>query len=123
MSRNFESPRFFWWIIIPLSIIYLFLMVHWPYAIPFDYLGSFGEYTYYVISNYRLLLFLILWSTFLAHIYEAFVARRICQQLNIDQESTYLWMIQTFILGMFDRLDLFIFEIFIFLKVILRCRD
>ncbi len=98
-------------------------MVHWPYAIPFDYLGSFGEYTYYVISNYRLLLFLILWSTFLAHIYEAFVARRICQQLNIDQESTYLWMIQTFILGMFDRLDLFIFEIFIFLKVILRCRD
>lgn len=99
MDRRFQSPRLFWWIVIPACIIYLFLMVHWPYAIPFHYLGPLGELTYYWISNYRLLLFIVLWSTFLAHVYEAFVARRICQQLNIDQQSTYLWMIQTFILG------------------------
>ena len=100
MSRRFQSPKFIWWIIIPLCIIYLFLMVHWPYAIPFNYLGSFGDLTYYLISNYRFLLLIIFWSTLIAHIYEAFVARRICQQLNIDQESTYLWIIQTFILGL-----------------------
>jgi len=101
MSKYFQSPKLIWWIIIPICIIYLFLMVHWPYAIPFNYLGFFGELSHYFISNYRLLLFIILWSVFLAHFYEALVARRICQQLNIDQKSTYLWMIQTFILGFF----------------------
>jgi hypothetical protein len=99
MSKRFQSPKFIWWIVIPLCIIYLFLMVHWPYAIPFKYLGSFGELTYHLISNYRFLLLIILWSTLIAHIYEALVARQICQQLNIDQQSTYLWIIQTFILG------------------------
>jgi hypothetical protein len=99
MVKNFESPKLIWWIIIPPCIIYLFLMVHWPYAIPFRSLGSFGDLSYYIISNHRLLLLVILWSTFLAHVYEAFVARRICQQLNINQETTYLWIIQTFILG------------------------
>jgi hypothetical protein len=34
-----------------------------------------------------------------AHVYEAILARRICQTLNIDQGSTLLWTIQTFILG------------------------
>ena len=99
MSKRFESPPFIWWCIVPISIIYLFLMVHWPYAIPFKTLGPLGDLTYYLISNYRFLLLLILWSTLAAHVYEAFVARRICRQLNIDQQSTNLWMIQTFILG------------------------
>jgi len=75
-------------------------MVHWPYVIPFKSLGPFGEYSYYLISNYRLLLFIILWSIFLVHIYEAFNARQICRQLNIDQELTYLWIIQTLIIGL-----------------------
>ncbi len=100
MSKQFQSPKLIWWIVIPICIIYLFLMVHWPYAIPFNYLSYFGELSHYVISNYRFLLFIILWSIFLAHFYEALVAHRICQQLNIDQNSTYLWMIQTFILGL-----------------------
>jgi polyferredoxin len=99
MPPRFQSPKLVWWMIIPLCILYFFLLVHWPYVIPFDYLGVVGEFSYYLISNYRFLLFIILWSTFLAHISEAFVARRICRQLNIDQESTYLWMIQTLILG------------------------
>ena len=99
MSKLYQSPKLIWWIIIPLCIIYLFLMVHWPYVIPFRYMGPFGELCYYLISNFRLLLFLILWITLIAHFYEALVASRICRQLNIDQESTYLWIIQTFILG------------------------
>ena len=74
-------------------------MVHWPYAIPFKSFGPIGRLTYYLISNYRFLFLLILWSTVLAHVYEAFVARRICRQLNIDQQSTHLWTIQTLILG------------------------
>jgi hypothetical protein len=113
MGKSFESPKLIWWIIIPISIIYLFLMVHWPYAIPFRYLGSFGELTYYLISNYRLLLLIILWSIFIAHIYEAFVARRICRQLNIDQTSTNLWIIQTLILG-FKLFLLFYLNIYFF---------
>ncbi|CAF2805730.1 unnamed protein product [Rotaria sp. Silwood2] len=97
--KYFESPKLIWWIIIPTCIIYLFLMVHWPYVIPFKSLGLFGDLSYYLISNYRLLLFIILWATFIAHFCEALIARRICRRFNIDQESTYLWIIQTFILG------------------------
>ena len=99
MRKFYQSPRFIWWIIIPTCIIYLVLLVYWPYIIPFDYMGLFGQLSYYLISNYRLLLFIVLWATFFAHLYEALVARRICHQLNIDQELTYLWIIQTFILG------------------------
>ncbi|CAF0742110.1 unnamed protein product [Adineta ricciae] len=99
MKKNFESPKFIWWLVVPTCAILLFLMVHWPYAIPFHSLGALGQFLYHLISNYRLILLFIFWSVFLAHIYEAFAARQICRQLNIDQESTYLWMIQTFILG------------------------
>ncbi|CAM2703718.1 unnamed protein product [Rotaria socialis] len=99
MSKVFESPKLIWWIIIPTCIVYLFLMAHWPYPIPFRYLGPFGDFCYYLISNYRILLCLILWATVIAHLFEAIAARQICLQLNIDQDSTYLWMIQTFILG------------------------
>ncbi|CAF2144529.1 unnamed protein product [Rotaria magnacalcarata] len=81
MSKVFESPILIWWIIIP------------------TYLGLFGDFCYYLISNYRILLCLILWATVTAHLFEAIAARQICLQLNIDQDSTYLWMIQTFILG------------------------
>lgn len=99
MGKLFESPKLIWWIVIPTAIINLFLMVHWPYAIPFRHLGLFGDLYYYIISNYRFLLFIILWATLIAHLFEAIAARTICRQLNIDQESTYLWIIQTFILG------------------------
>ena len=104
MSKRFQSTSWILWIILPTIIIYWFLMVHWPYAIPFRYLGPLGRLTYYLISNYRFLLFIAFWSMILAHLYEAFVARRICQQLNIDSQSTKLWIIQTFVIGIINLL-------------------
>ena len=74
-------------------------MVHWPYVIPFQWLGPFGELSHYCISNYRSLLFLAFWSTILVHGYQARVAHRLCQRLNLDAQSTRLWTLQTLILG------------------------
>jgi len=95
----FEVSHPLWWIIIPPAFLYLILLTYWPYIIPFSYLGPFGEFTHYLVSNYRLLLVIIVWSALIAHVYEAYIARRICQRLNIDQISTRLWIIQTVILG------------------------
>jgi uncharacterized membrane protein YjjB (DUF3815 family) len=102
MSHRFESPALLWWILIPTAILYLILLAHWPSVLPFAYLGTLGELSQYLVSNYRILLVTVVWATIIAHVYEAFVARGICRKLNIDRMSTLLWVVQTFILGLFS---------------------
>ncbi len=102
MSKRFQSPNLFWWIFLPGAFIILFLLAHYPDVIPFNYLGLFGIFLSYLASNYRMALVIVFWGTIIAHIYEAILARRICQKLKIDQQSTRLWTIQTFILGFYS---------------------
>ncbi|CAF1400435.1 unnamed protein product [Adineta steineri] len=99
MKNNFRSPHLFWWIIIPGGVGLIFLLGHYPNVIPFQYLGGFGASSSSFALKNHILLLVVFWSTVIAHGYEAIVARRICQKLNLDQKSTLLWMIQTFILG------------------------
>jgi len=102
MSKRFQSPNLFWLITIPGAIITLFLLSYYPNVIPFDYLGLLGNFLSYLVSNYRMGLVIVFWAIIIAHVYEAIVARRICQKLKIDQQSTFLWTIQTFILGFYS---------------------
>ncbi|UJR32348.1 hypothetical protein I4U23_019811 [Adineta vaga] len=99
MTNRFQSPHLFWWIIICGGISITFLLAHYPHVIPMNSLGVLGSFLSSLVVNYRLLLILTFWATVIAHAYEALLARHICQQLHIDQISTCLWMIQTFILG------------------------
>ena len=99
MSKKFQSANLIWWTIIPGSIILLFLLSYTPNIVPYRSLGVFGSILSYLTLNYRIFLMIVLWSTIIAHGYEAILARRICQQLNIDQQSTFYWIIQTFIIG------------------------
>ena len=94
MNKGFQSPNLFWWITIPPTFFIAFLLAHYPHVIPFNNLGIIGY-----LLNYRLLLIIGFWAGIIAHVYEAILARRICQKLNIDQVSTFLWTIQTFIIG------------------------
>jgi len=99
MSKRFQSANILWWIIIPGTIITLFLLSYYPHVIPFSYLSLFGDFLSYLKSNYRTVLVIVFWAMIIAHVYEAILARRICRKLKIDQQSTVLWTIQTFILG------------------------
>jgi hypothetical protein len=99
MSKNFQSPSLFWWILIPGAFFIGLLFAHYPNVIPFQDLGDLGVFLSYLVTNYRMFFIIGIWALIVAHVYEAILARRICQTLNIDQGSTLLWTIQTFILG------------------------
>jgi type IV secretory pathway TrbL component len=102
MSNRFQSANLFWWIIIPGAFIIWFLLSYYPHVIPLSYLGVLGNFLSYLVSNHCRVLIIGFWVTILAHVYEAIVAYRICQKLKIDQQSTFLWTIQTFILGFYS---------------------
>ena len=99
MANRFQSPHLLWWIIIGSGITIVFLLAYLPSLLPLQSLGGLGSSLSSLVVTYRALFVVVFWSTVIAHIYEAVVARRICQQLRLDQQSTFLWMIQTFILG------------------------
>lgn len=99
MSKRFQTPNIFWWLSIVGAIFLIFLLAHYPNVIPYSNLSIVGDYLLNLVTNYRTLLIIVFWSTVIAHAYEAILARRICQELKIDQQSTLLWTIQTFILG------------------------
>jgi len=101
MTKGFQLVNLFWWIIIPGTIIISFLLAHYPNVIPFSQLGGLGVLLSSVVSNYHTLLVVGFWALVIAHGYEAVVARRICHKLKIDEQSTVLWTIQTFIIGFY----------------------
>lgn len=99
MSKGFQSAGLVPWIIGPVVVITLFLLGHYPNVIPYGNLSVVGDLLLYLVSNYRTPLIVVFWAIVVAHAYEAILARRICSKLKIDQQSTLLWTIQTFILG------------------------
>lgn len=90
MSKNFQLVNRLWWVIIPGAFVIIFILAFYPNVIP---LGHF-------VSNYRTLLIIVLWAIVVAHALEALVALRICRKRKSDSQSTILWMIQTFIIGL-----------------------
>jgi hypothetical protein len=111
MTKGFQLVNLFWWIIIPGTIIISFLLAHYPNVIPYSQLGGLGVLLFSVVSNYHTLLVVGFWALVIAHGYEAVVARRICDELKIDQQSTLLWTIQTFIIGFYpsESISRFVF--------------
>ena len=105
MGKRFQSVNLFWWVIIPGIFICSFVLGHYPNVIPFSYLGALGDLLSYLVSNYRMLIVVSFWAGIIVHVYEAIVARRICKKLKIDQTSTLLWTIQTFVLGFIHFLN------------------
>ena len=84
---------------IPAAIAFAYLLAHQPQLIPFERLGVIGGFFQYLVNHYALLPIIAFWATVVAHIYEAILARGMCQKLKMSSTSTLGWMIQTFILG------------------------
>jgi hypothetical protein len=99
MTKGFQSVGLIWWMTVPFAIIFLFFLSHAPQILPLTYFGVFGGFFYHLVTYYRLLLVIAFWATIVAHVYEAVLARHICQQLRLTQTATQRWMLQTFIIG------------------------
>lgn len=98
MGKQFQLVNILWWILIPGAFTVIFLLAYYPSII--HLVGSGDAVS--LVSRYRMLLVVVFWSTVVAHAYETILAWRVCQKFKIDQGSTVLWILQTFILGFFS---------------------
>ena len=99
MRKGFQSVGAIWWLTIPTAIVFSALLAHYSSIIPFEQLRFVGSVMQYFNNHYHPLVVIAFWATIIAHIYEASLARRMCQKLRMDSTTTSLWMIQTFIIG------------------------
>ena len=99
MAKGFRSAGLVWWLTIPTAIAFSFLLAHQSQLVPFQHFGVVGAFFQYLVNHFAVLLILAFWATVAAHIYEAILARGICQKLRMSSTSTLGWMLQTFILG------------------------
>ncbi len=99
MSKRFQLANPFWWTIVPGGFLIVFLLSYYPNILPLNKLGAIGNVLSNLAKNYRKGLTIGFWITVLIHVFEALIARRICQKAKIDQQSTLFWIIQTFIIG------------------------
>lgn len=99
MAKGFQSAGLLWWVTIPAAIAFAYLLAHQPQLVPFERLGVIGGFFQYLVNHFAVLLIIVFWATVVAHIYEAILARGMCQKLKMGSTSTLGWTIQTFILG------------------------
>lgn len=99
MGKTFQSAGLLWWLIIPVAIVFSGCFAHYPSILPFERLGAIGAALQQFNRHFHPLIVIAFWATIVAHLYEASLAKKICQKLRMDSFSSNLWMIQTFILG------------------------
>ncbi|XP_070834052.1 transmembrane protein 254-like [Chaetodon trifascialis] len=82
-----------------------------PERIPFQYLGPFGTFSRYLVDNHADTLYKGWWVIFVIHVFEAFVALKVCSNKGINNmTSRCLWFFQTFLLGYFSLSLLFKYD-------------
>jgi hypothetical protein len=95
----FQSVNPLWYIACDGGLLQLGILTFWPNLTPYEYLGLFGQFNKYLAYNHHSLLLIIFWIAIFLHIFEAILARQLCQRLNIDSKNSRKWFIQTLLLG------------------------
>ncbi|XP_030298840.1 transmembrane protein 254 [Sparus aurata] len=99
-SAFFKRTSLFWIVTVTLSVGYFTLIVFAPETIPYHYLGAFGTFCRYLVDNYADLMYKGWWATVAIHLYEAYVALKMCSKKGINDTTTRcLWFGQTFLFG------------------------
>jgi hypothetical protein len=95
----FQAVNPLWYLACDGGLLQLAILTFWKNIMPYDYLGFFGRFTKYLAFNYHSLLLTIFWIAIFLHVFEALIARRLCQKLKIDSQNSRKWFIQTLLLG------------------------
>lgn len=95
----FEKSNPLWYIACDGGLLHLAVLTFWPNFMPYESLGTFGQFTKYLAFNQHALLFWIFCIAMFLHVFEAILALRLCKKLNIDPYNTRRWVVQTFFLG------------------------
>ncbi|XP_037639378.1 transmembrane protein 254 [Sebastes umbrosus] len=96
----FKRTSLFWIVFVILGMGYFTCIVFAPEKIPFEYLGAFGTFCSYLVENYSGLMYKGWWAAWAIHVYEAYVALKMCRTKGINDTTTrWLWGVQTFLFG------------------------
>lgn len=98
-DHYFQRANPLWYIPIIGGLANFAIVTFWPSIMPFDSLGSYGQFTKYLAYNHHFSLVCGFWIAIFLHFLEAMIARRICQRLKIDAENSSRWFVQTLFLG------------------------
>ncbi|KAK5853633.1 hypothetical protein PBY51_014771 [Eleginops maclovinus] len=96
----FKRTSLFWLVSVTLGMGYFTCIVFAPEKIPFGYLGVFGSFCTHLVDNYAGIMYKGWWAAWAIHLYEAYIAMRMCREKGITNQTTRLqWFIQTFLFG------------------------
>jgi hypothetical protein len=95
----FQAVNPLWYLLCEGGLLQLAILTFWPHIMPYEYLAFYGQLTKYLAYNYHTLLLIIFVIAIFLHVFEAIIALRTCQKLNIDSTNTRRWFLQTFLLG------------------------
>ncbi|KAL7077335.1 hypothetical protein ACQ4LE_003052 [Meloidogyne hapla] len=95
----FESAEIFWFILIPPAMLLIFLAYINPELINLNLLSFIGQIAYKIGTEYPQLLLFINILAWIAHITEASFALNLSDSLHLTHKSSFLWFLQTLLLG------------------------
>lgn len=99
------TPHFYraanplWYIPCDGGLLLLTVLAFWPSVISYGALGVVGAFLKYMAYRQHTLLVWIFWVAMGLHVFEAIVALRICQRLQMDSTTAMRWFRQTLLLG------------------------
>ena len=95
----FRRPNIIWFLIIIPAMVYLSILAYVPEVIPFNKLGPLGDLSQYLNKNQKILVWIICWSAWALHFFEAvFVVRR-AKDMNVNAACRNKWFFQTLLVG------------------------
>jgi hypothetical protein len=95
----FQAVNPLWYLACDGGLLQLAILTFWKDTTPYEYLGFFGRFMKYLAFNQHPLLVTVFWISIFLHVFEAILARRLCQKLKIDPKNSQKWFIQTLLLG------------------------
>ncbi|XP_059179874.1 transmembrane protein 254 [Centropristis striata] len=96
----FKRTSTFWIVAVTLAMGFYTCMVFAPELLPLEHLGLFGTFCNHLLDNYDGIMYKGWWAAWAIHVYEAYLAWRMCGNKGIHNTATRcLWVFQTFLFG------------------------
>lgn len=100
MSNQFFEPIHpLWYPLCDGGLLQLAILTFCPNIMPYDSLGFYGRFTQNLAYNHHTLLLIVFWISMFLHVFEAWIARRLCRELKMDAQTSQKWLVQTLLVG------------------------
>lgn len=98
-DRFFQAVHPLWYPACDGGLLQLAILAFWRSIMPYDSLGFYGRFTKSLSYNHHTLLVVVFSVAIFLHVFEAWLARRLCQKLKMDPSTSRKWFVQTLLIG------------------------